>query len=214
VHETENSKRKTRAGSAPPRSKTPSIPPSHHGPPVAGPSKPAATPAVRSTSSMSRTVPSKRAKLGESTNSLSESTRTLRSASATKQLRAPSPPRTANKPSASLPRATPVTMPATKHAIQGVGRAPSTQRNHARGYHPYPQTHRTAAASRAPASSAARSTGTAVPMFGVMGSVALNSGTGIARKAARAPLATGSNDGPKRFAGFAGGTVQEEFEGF
>ncbi|KAI0700321.1 microtubule associated protein-domain-containing protein [Cytidiella melzeri] len=216
--EKENGKRKTRAGSAPARSKTPSNSVNHHAPATAGPSKFAVvTPAVRPASSLSRTAPSKRPKLNESTNA--QPVPTLRGAS--KEHRPHSPTRSTSKHLSSLPRPTSIAMPVPRHGSLGVGRVPSVQRHHSRGYHPYPQTQRSTSATAVSSSSAT---------YAVMGSMALNSslGAGVARKASRtrresfkprpsidndwgAPAAA---DGQKRWAGFAGGAVQEEEEDF
>lgn len=121
----------------------------------------------------------------------------------------------------SLPRPASVAMPVPRHGALGVGRAPSTQRNRSRSYHPYPQTHRPTPTT----STAAVSAG-----YAVLGGIALNSSmsAGAARKASRAKResfkprpsmdddwgAPAANDGPRRFAGFAGGTVQEVEEDF
>ncbi|KAI0087221.1 microtubule associated protein-domain-containing protein [Irpex rosettiformis] len=234
--EKDNGKRKSRAGSAPPRSKTPStnsLNNSRNAPPIAGPSN-AVTPAVRPASSMSRTGPTKRPKLNESTNA--QTMPRLRSAS--KQ-----PPASTTKTNASLLRprsiastnrtvATPTPRNTNTSVAHGAGRVPSVPRHHSRNYHPYPQSHRststmsTRSATAAAASSAAS--------FSVMGSMALNSlgggGGGAIRKASRAkresfkprpsmddnwdmppaPVA----EGQKRWAGFTGGAVQEEDEDF
>ncbi|TFK50465.1 hypothetical protein OE88DRAFT_1660884 [Heliocybe sulcata] len=133
----ENTRRsKSRAGSAPPRSKTPSNAGPSHAPTN---SRGAVTPAVRPGSSLSQSQSSKRARLGDSTSSSSNSTSTagyrtrLASSSSSKSHRAEPKPtpvqprqRVKSTPS-SLPRPAPIPTPkpGSHHYALGHGRVPA-----------------------------------------------------------------------------------------
>lgn len=227
--EKENNKRsKSRSGSVPLRSTTPPNPVHHYVPPKShhgGSSREyrseRVTPAVRPSSSMSRSAPaSKRPKLGESTSShINTAPPTGRSRStsrgATTRSTSPSkiPGRTPSTSSA-LPRpisnAPSLIMPVPRHpsAILGHGRAPSSAQHSAASYHPYPQTHRSTSASSQPT------------VYGAMSLTA-----GAVRKASRARRESfkprpsmdetwSSTAASGRYPGFAGGVVAEENEDF
>lgn len=231
AQEKENSKRKTRAGSVPPRSKTPmnSTNPAVPGPSTTGSGRSSSvTPAIRPAFALaaSRSAPPKRPKLGEATSASNNvltvpATRARHTRSTSKEHRLPSPPRTASsKPlPASVQRAASLTMPVPKRGAALTGRVASVQHHRTRGYHPYPQTKRSVSAAV-----------TASAGYAIMGGAALNSSVaaGAAKKAMRARRESfkprpsiddgwanaTATDGPRRWAGFAGGAVREEDEDF
>lgn len=218
-----------RGGSVPPRSKTPSNPSSQYAPGSShGGKSNVATPAVRPGSSIgasSQSVPTKRARLGESTSSYTNATvppvPTLGSSKGPGAHRAPSPTKIPGKTptiGSSLPRpvvAMPASRSGTSHHGLGYGRAPSSHVPHAHSYHPYPASHR--AASHASAT-LRHTSATLYPTL-------------AAKKASRArresfrprasmddnrTLGAGRPDtgGQRRWAGFAGVAVKEEEEDF
>ncbi|KAI0946534.1 hypothetical protein AcW1_009974 [Taiwanofungus camphoratus] len=229
-----------RAGSVPPRAKTPSNPP-HHYVPMPGSnhggmkSSGTVTPAVRPGSSMamsSQSMPNKRPRLGDSTSAYNNVPvpnlpTSLGNSKGPGGHRAASPTKIPGKTptiTSSLPRpvsiAMPVPRPGTLHHTLGHGRVPSSQQQqqqHMHNYHPY-QAPR--AASHASSSSTHRA----------YGASALNSSV-AARKASRARresfrprpsvddnwavgLGVSDGGGPRRWAGFSGTVVKEEDEGY
>ncbi|KAL4247812.1 MAP65/ASE1 family protein [Abortiporus biennis] len=212
---------KSRSGSVPPRSTTPSnpihhyVPTSNHG----GGSK-AVTPAVRPGSSSgtnSKSVPNKRAKLGEATSSFNNSTNHQTLGRSQSKGKAPSS-------GSSLPRPTGSNIPSIVMPVPtkpgpgsslGYGRLPSSS-HHSHSYHPYPQSQRST--SHSTNSSHSSSFGASqIRVYGSMGFVAATSNVG--RKASRArresfrprPSIDGNGGGTdRRWPGFAGGVVAEE----
>ncbi|TCD69305.1 hypothetical protein EIP91_008060 [Steccherinum ochraceum] len=232
--EKENNKRsKSRSGSVPLRSTTPPNPVHHYVPPKShhgGSSRDykseratssGVTPAIRPSSSMSKSAPaSKRQRLGESTsshNNAAPPTGRSRSTSRGASTRPTSPskiPGRTPSTSSALPRpisnAPSLVMPVPKHpsAFLGHGRAPSSVQRSAPSYHPYPQTQRSTSASSQPT------------VYGAMSLTA-----GAVRKASRARResfkprpsmdeAWSSTAASGRYPGFAGGVVAEENEDF
>ncbi|TFY62235.1 hypothetical protein EVJ58_g3992 [Rhodofomes roseus] len=236
ANDKENTKRSktpgARAGSVPPRSRTPSNPPHHympatthggsHSTKVSG----VVTPAVRPGSSMATSShPSKRPRLGESTAAHNNAPAHggpvyLGSSKGPGAHRPGSPSKIPSKtpstsiPTSSLPRPVPLAMPVPKpgtvHHALGHGRVPSAQAAHS-GYS-YQASH-----------SQMRSTSsTSTTSYRTYGAPALNSSV-LAKKASRArresfrPRPSVDNDwavGGGRWAGFAGAAVKEEDEDY
>ncbi|OCH93159.1 hypothetical protein OBBRIDRAFT_771990 [Obba rivulosa] len=232
------SKQTGRAGSVPARATTP-LNAAQRQPPVSGAGKAAVTPAVRAGSTAtSRSVPGKRAKLGESTAHNNAGPRmALRSSSSSSSRHAdterpPSPfskiPSKTPTATSSLPRKRTATAPIPRsisrpgalHNVNGLGhgRAPSRP-HHAHSYHPYPMSHRTASHASIASS---RTYGAAEANIAA-----------VARKASRArresfkprssvdeawPSATGlgapdMGGAVRKWTGFSGAAVKEEDEG-
>ncbi|KAH9950769.1 microtubule associated protein-domain-containing protein [Amylocystis lapponica] len=217
-----------RAGSVPPRAKTPSNPAHHYAPvPTSGHGggrsthSAAVTPAVRPGSSMA-SHSNKRLRLGESTSAYNNAPDLGRSRGAGPRAASPSkiPSKTPTTTS-SLPRPVPVAMPVPRpgsvHHVLGHGRVPSVQ-PHTHSYHPY-------AASASRAVSQASGVGYAGRGYSAQ-PVAPHV---VAKKASRARresfrprpsmdenwvagagLGGGEAGGPRRWGGFSGGAVKEE----
>lgn len=220
ANDKENNKRgrPARAGSVPPRSKTPSNPPNHYLPATThggahSKGTGAVTPAVRPGSSMATSQPSKRPRLGESTaahnNVPAHGAPTYLGSSkgpGAQRSRSPSkvPNKTPSTSMSSLPRPVPLAMPVPKpgtvHHALGHGRVPSAQ---------------TAPHSYGLAQSQMRATSASSAMsYRVYGAAAL-----MAKKASRArresfkPRPSMENDWAMsggRYAGFAGAVKEEE----
>ncbi|CCM01779.1 uncharacterized protein FIBRA_03846 [Fibroporia radiculosa] len=242
VHDKENSNKRSktpRAGSVPPRSKTPSNPPLHYMPAVnhGGKTTGVVTPAVRSGSNMtssSQSVPNKRPRLGESTSAynnvpMPSNVAALGICRGPSTYRPPSPSKMSGKmpmDSSSLPRpvsvAMPVPKPRTAHHVLGHGRAPSAQASHLHNYHPYQSAQpQMRAASHCSTTSSHRA----------YEAVALGSSM-AAKKASRARresfkprpsmddawnvgmMPAPDGGGQRRWAGFAGAVVKEEEENY
>ncbi|TFK86430.1 hypothetical protein K466DRAFT_524216 [Polyporus arcularius HHB13444] len=222
ANDKENGK-KARAGSVPPRAKTPANSYTHAAPTSGhGGRSGVVTPAIRPSSSLSSSQSNKRPRLGESTTSAPSTRAPLgssrgpvinRPASPTK---IPLPGKTPTMAGSSLPRPVPIAMPVPKpgtaHHALGHGRVPSAQQlgsNHS--YHPY-------AASR----TASYTSSTAYSRYGGP----IPSAVVVAKKATRArresfkPRPSMDDDwagdvglgGQRRWAGFPGVTVKEEDE--
>ncbi|KAH9925793.1 microtubule associated protein-domain-containing protein [Fomitopsis serialis] len=225
ANDKENNKRSktpgARAGSVPPRSKTPSNP--HITTCLRRrTSSGVVTPAVRPGSSMAASSqPSKRPRLGESTAAHTNvpahgAPAYLGSSKGPGAQRPGSPSKIPGRtpstaiPTSSLPRPVPLAMPVPKpgtvHHALGHGRVPSAQAQSS--YHPYQSSHNQTRSTSSTSSTAYRS----------YGAPALSSNV-LAKKASRArresfrPRPSMENDwavGGGRWAGFAGAVVKEE----
>lgn len=224
-----------RAGSVPPRAKTPSNAPHHYMPmPTSGhgggrgANSAAVTPAIRPGSSMA-SHSNKRPRLGESTSTHNNAADLGRS-------RGPGAPRAASPskipsktPTAasSLPRPVPVAMPVPRsesaHHALGHGRMPSVQ-PHAHGYHPYAAPVSRAVSQSSAGAGYASRTYSAQP---VAAHVAAKKASRARRESFRPRPSVDENwvagaglgveagaGAPRRWAGFSGDMVKEEDEGY
>ncbi|KAJ3486631.1 hypothetical protein NLI96_g4098 [Meripilus lineatus] len=218
----QRSKSKTRSGSVPARSTTPTNPPHHYAPPPRpGTSMTTrstiTTPAVRprSRSQSARSTSNKRQKLGDTTSSYNNAAPPL----PTGGTRVPSSP-SKKSASSSLPRPVPIVAPVPRrgkvasHQELGHGRAPSREQH---SYHPYPQTQRPGSYSSKSLSSSQ------VTVYGSAMLAASTKSADAARRASRArresfkPRPSIDADGwaggteiKRRYPGYAGGALTEE----